>query len=104
MAKKTKKTESNLVAAAREMAAHRRGEIALPARKFTPPEKVDVVSIRKELGYNQQQFADHFGFALSAVRDWEQGRRRPERATRVLLAVIAAEPRLVERALMRYSI
>lgn len=97
---KTRKPEHNLVQAVREMAAHRRGEIALPTRKVTPPEQVDVASIRKNLGYNQKQFADHFGFALSAVKDWEQGRRKPERATRIFLAVIATSPQAVEQALM----
>jgi len=104
MRKIVKKKESDLVMAAREMVAHRRGEIALPVRKFTPPEVVDVGIIRKQLGYNQKQFANHFGFALSAVKDWEQGRRRPERATRVLLALIAANPGFVEKTLARYSV
>lgn len=95
--------EHDLIQAAREMSAHRRGGLALPTRKVTPPGKVDVAAIRKKLGYNQKQFADHFGFALSAVKDWEQGRRNPERAARVLLAVIATNPRIIERALTRFS-
>ncbi len=98
MAKK-RKPEHDLIQAVREMAAHRRGEITLTSYKVTPPEAVDVGSIRKKLGYNQEQFADHFGFALSAVRDWEQGRRNPERSARLFLAVIAANPQAVENAL-----
>ena len=62
-----KKSEHDLVHAVREMAAHRRGELPLPTRKVIPPKTVDVASIRKKLGYNQKQFADHFGFALSAI-------------------------------------
>ena len=89
----------DLVQAAREMAAHRRGELALPTRKVTPPDAVDVAALRKKLGDNQRQFANHFEFALSAVKEWEQGRRRPERAARILLAVIAANPQAIEQAL-----
>jgi putative transcriptional regulator len=95
--------EHDLIKAAREMVAHARGEISLPTRKVTPPSEVDVASIRKNLGYNQRQFADHFGFALSAVKDWEQGRRTPERATRIFLAIIATNPAAIEQALTRLS-
>ena len=91
--------EHDLIQAAREMASHRSGELALSTRKVTPPDIVDVAVIRKNLGYNQQQFADHFGFALSAVKDWEQKRRKPARATRIYLSVIATNPQAVEQAL-----
>ena len=39
------------------------------------------------------------GFALSALREWEQGRRMPDRAARLFLKVIAREPKAVQRAL-----
>lgn len=100
---KTHDKEHDLIRAAREMVAHRRGEIALPSRRVTVPDQVDVASIRKRFGYNQKQFADYFGFALSAVKDWEQGRRRPERAARILLAVVATNPKAVEQALTQFS-
>jgi putative transcriptional regulator len=41
------------------------------------PETIDVKKIRTRLGLSQEAFAATYGFALSAVRDWEQGRRRP---------------------------
>lgn len=96
---KIKTPEHDLIKAAREMAAHRCGKLSLSTRKVTPPDNIDVAKIRKNLGYNQQQFADHFGFALSAIKDWEQKRRKPERATRILLSVIATNPQAVEQAL-----
>ena len=37
--------------------------------------------------------------SVTALHAWEQGRRRPDRAARVLLAVIAREPEAVLRAL-----
>ena len=63
------------------------------------PAKVDVKKIRKRLGLSQQSFAATYGFALSAVRDWEQGRRRPERSARILLKIVEKEPEAVTRAL-----
>jgi putative transcriptional regulator len=63
------------------------------------PVSVDVKAIRRRLHLSQKRFADEYGFTLSAVRDWEQGRRRPERPTRILLKIIAYDPAIVERAL-----
>jgi putative transcriptional regulator len=63
------------------------------------PEKIDVKKIRTRLGLSQEAFAEKYGFALSAVRDWEQGRRRPERSARILLKIVEKEPEAVMRAL-----
>lgn len=63
------------------------------------PEKIDVRKIRRRLGLSQEAFAQKYGFALSAVRDWEQGRRTPERSARILLKVVDKEPEAVSRAL-----
>ncbi len=63
------------------------------------PETIDVKKIRARLGLSQAAFAATYGFALSAVRDWEQGRRRPERSARILLKIVQKEPEAVTRAL-----
>lgn len=59
---------------------------------------VDVKAIRKASGMTQEAFASTYGFTIGALRDWEQGRKRPERTARVLLRVIAAAPDTVARA------
>ena len=63
------------------------------------PTEVNVRKIRRRLGLSQEAFAQRYGFALSAVRDWEQGRRRPERSARILLKIVEKEPDAVTRAL-----
>ncbi len=63
------------------------------------PEKVDVKAIRKRLKLTQVQFAVRYGFTVSAVRDWEQDRRRPEASARVLLKVVEKHPDIVEEVL-----
>ncbi len=63
------------------------------------PEKIDVKKIRSGLGLSQEAFAQKYGFAVSVVRDWEQGRRRPERSARILLKIVEREPEAVTRAL-----
>jgi putative transcriptional regulator len=65
------------------------------------PDAVNVRSIRAKTHQTQESFARTYGFSVAAVRDWEQGRRQPERAARILLAMIASEPDTVERVLRR---
>lgn len=60
---------------------------------------IDVRKIRQRLDLTQKSFAESFGFSLSAVRNWEQGTRRPERAARILLAVIERHPNAVRDTL-----
>ncbi|GIK98575.1 MAG: transcriptional regulator [Alphaproteobacteria bacterium] len=63
------------------------------------PDRIDVRAIRRRTGLSQQKFAARFGFALSALRNWEQGRRQPDPAARAFLRVIDREPEAVSRAL-----
>ena len=63
------------------------------------PDTVNVRKIRTRLGLSQEAFAETYGFAVSAVRDWEQGRRTPERSARILLKIVEKEPDAVTRAL-----
>lgn len=67
------------------------------------PEDVDVKAIRHGLGLSQEAFALRFGFSPAAVRDWEQHRRQPEQAARVLLLVIAHNPEAVRAALAAFA-
>lgn len=61
------------------------------------PATCDVASVRRAEGLTQAAFAKRYGFSPSAVRDWEQGVRRPGAAARVLLALIEREPAAVRR-------
>ena len=58
----------------------------------------DCAHIRKNLKLSQQQFADRFGFSVSAVRNWEQGIREPERSAQLLLVVISLHPKIAQEA------
>ena len=70
-----------------------------PSRFYPAPAKVDVRAIRTGMGLSQVQFARRFGFAPATLREWEQGRRQPEAAARVLLLVIAKYPGVVDEVL-----
>jgi putative transcriptional regulator len=60
---------------------------------------VDICKVRRQMGLSQTQFALKFGFPPATLRNWEQGRVRPDTPTRVLLAVIAKHPESVEDVL-----
>jgi putative transcriptional regulator len=92
-----------LVAGLNDALAHARRELKLPSYTVTVPESVDVADVRNRLGLSQAAFARAFGLDVTALHAWEQGRRRPDRAARVLLAVIAKDPQAVLRALATQS-
>lgn len=90
-------------AAFREAIKAAKGEVPLKTQTIKVPE-IDVKSIRKRLGSTQVDFAKQFGFSLATVQNWEQGRRRPEKSARILLAVIDRAPETVCAVLEEASI
>ena len=84
-----------------EVLAHVRGEVALPCRIVDDPAAEHILALRKRLKLSRQKFADRFGLDARAVQDWEQGRRVPDRAARVLLTVIDRDPEAVVRVLSK---
>ena len=97
----TKRTDvwREVEAALGEVLAHVRGETSLPSRFVENPAAAHVVALRKRMKLSRRKFADRFGLDLRAVQDWEQGRRVPDRAARVLLTVIDHNPEAVVLAL-----
>jgi putative transcriptional regulator len=63
------------------------------------PDEVNVRAIRKRLTLTRIEFANRFGFSPDAVKEWETGRRTPDRSARVLLKIVEHEPEAVRRAL-----
>ena len=61
----------------------------------------DVAAIRGKTGLSQPAFARCIGVPLATLKNWEQGRRRPEGPARVLLALIDKRPSIVEDELDR---
>ena len=81
----------------REAGACLRGDKKAAARiDRIDPES--VIAIRSSLKLSQQAFASAFGISLATLRNWEQGRRQPSGAARVLLRVAARHPKAVLEA------
>lgn len=76
-----------------------RGLVVLPSRIVDDPSAERIRALRKRMKLSRQKFADRFGLDVRTLQDWEQGRRVPDRAARVLLTVIDREPEAVERAM-----
>jgi len=53
----------------------------------------------RSLGLSQDEFARRYSLTAARVRDWEQGRSKPDSAARAYLTVIKKERKAVERAL-----
>ena len=89
----------DVIKSMREAIAWSRGDdVAVRVTQVHVP-FIDVRTVRRRLKLSQTQFAARFGFAPASVRNWEQGRTRPDGPTRILLAVIAKHPEAVEDAL-----
>jgi len=86
-----------LVESVRQAGAIRRGT-ARPSRvfRFAP---ADVKAIRAKLGKSQAEFSVMIGVSVATLRNWENGRRRPEGPALALLRVVSASPKAVTRAL-----
>jgi len=61
------------------------------------PGSAEIAALRGRLELTQAEFAARFGLGLDALRQWEQGRRAPDGAAKTLLALIAVDPKTVEK-------
>jgi putative transcriptional regulator len=97
---KRKNVAGELLEAMREAAAIAQGRIK-PARvtTFKPSIALEIRKIRLATGLSRVEFARRYALDARALQDWEQGRRRPDRAARAYLTVIARRPKAVEEAL-----
>ena len=97
--KKTPTVGQRIVEGLEEALAWSKGDdIPVRVTQVQVPD-VDVSRVRRQMGLSQTQFASKFGFPPATLRNWEQGRVRPDTPTRVLLAVIAKHPESVEDVL-----
>ncbi len=77
-----------------EREASRRFEIELP----------NVRLIRERFDLSQSEFAGMLGVSIKTLQNWEQGRRAPRGAARVLLQVAARHPDVVWEVVRREAL
>ena len=59
----------------------------------------DVAALRRFVGLTQSQFARAMGISVHTLRNWEQGRRRPDGPAVALLRIAARHPRIIRENL-----
>jgi DNA-binding transcriptional regulator YiaG len=57
----------------------------------------DVAALRRFVGLSQSQFAQAMGISVHTLRNWEQGRRRPDGPAIGLLRIAARHPRIIRK-------
>jgi putative transcriptional regulator len=83
----------------REAAAWKRGEVALETVNVDPMPAERVRAIRRKVAKSASDFERRFGIPAATLSNWEQGRRTPDPAARILLRVIEKDPEAVLRVL-----
>jgi DNA-binding transcriptional regulator YiaG len=59
----------------------------------------DISALRHFVGLSQMQFAQAIGISVHTLRNWEQGRRRPDGPAIALLRIAARHPRIIRENL-----
>lgn len=55
----------------------------------------DIAALRRFVRLSQAEFAQAMGISVHTLRNWEQGRRRPEGPARALLRIAARHPGVI---------
>ena len=87
-----------LVKAVRQMNRHMAGKVVRGA-KTTELVEPNVRAIREAAMIRQSQFAKLIGVNLRTLQNWEQRRTRPSSPARVLLKIVASDPKSAIEAL-----
>ena len=90
MPSETKKFQQDLLESVRQM---RRGEVARSTKVKLP----SAAEARIRMGLSQQDFAELLGVSPRTLQDWEQGRREPTGAARMLLKVAVKHPGVLRK-------
>ena len=86
-----------LLESLQEARAWKRGELALETVNIDPMPAERIRAIRKKVAKSAKEFERRFGIPAATINNWEQGRRKPDPAGRLLLQTIEAAPDVVEK-------
>lgn len=60
--------------------------------------KSEAAKVRQSLNLTQEAFAGLLGIGLSTLRSWEQNKREPSGAARMLIAIALKHPEVLQEA------
>lgn len=64
-------------------------------RERIPAKQWEILAARASTGLSQERFARLLGVSKRTLQEWEQGRKRPSGAARVLLKIAARQPKVL---------
>ncbi len=88
MPSEIEKFQADLLESVKQM---RRGQAA----RVTKVEVPAAAQARASVGMSQHEFAELLGVSSRTLQDWEQGRREPTGAARMLLKVAVKHPKVL---------
>lgn len=89
MPSEIEKFQQDLLESVKQM---RRGEAARTTRVALS----EASEARAKMGLSQQAFAELLGVSARTLQEWEQGRRSPTGAAKMLLRVAVAHPEVLQ--------
>lgn len=91
MDKEMEQFQKDLLASVRQMKSGK-------ALRTTVIEVSTATEARNRIGLSQAEFANMLGVSVRTLQDWEQGRREPSGAAKMLLKIAAQHPEVVREA------
>lgn len=88
MPSEVEKFQKDLLESVKQM---RRGQAA----RVTKVRLTEAAEARASIGMSQQEFVELLRVSARTLQDWEQGRREPTGAARMLLKVASKHPRVL---------
>ena len=72
-----------------------RADGTVERKQRIPAKQWEIAAARAATGLSQEQFARLLGVSKRTLQEWEQGRKQPSGAARVLLKIAARQPRVL---------
>lgn len=88
---------SELVKSVKQASDIRKGK-SKPSR-YAVISEPDVTAIREKYEMTQQEFSSLLGISVGTLRNWEQGRRKPQGPAKVLLKIAEKRPKAILESL-----
>jgi putative transcriptional regulator len=87
----------SLIESLNEIAAWKRGEVGLEVVNVEPMSPGRIKAIRRKAARSTKAFEATYGISAATMNNWEQGRRAPDPAARLLLKTIEGDPEYVAK-------
>ncbi|MGB1287082.1 MAG: helix-turn-helix domain-containing protein [Aggregatilineales bacterium] len=88
-----------LIESVEDAIAFAEGKGDLSAYGVHIPDEINVRKIRESLEMSQTEFAEHYGFSVRTLQDWEQGRRVPSGVAKNFLILLHRAPETIHEIL-----